>query len=122
MPQRPLVVLLGDSLLLDGIAVNLAGREMPGTIRMNSDVTDFREYLKTLQPDMIIFELGAPQSTAILSLLSEQPGIQLLGLDLAFSRVIALNSRQHLAPTMNEFCQMVQDRAGQQGDSSKGGS
>jgi hypothetical protein len=121
MPQRPLVVLLGDSLLLDGIAVSLAGRKMPRTVRMDSDVIDIRECLKTLQPDMIIFELGTPQSTAILSLLSEQPGIQLLGLDLACSRVIVLNSQQHLAPTMNELCQMVQARAGQQGYSSKGG-
>jgi hypothetical protein len=88
---------------------------------MDSDVIDIRECLKTLQPDMIIFELGAPQSTAILTLLSEQPGIQLLGLDLACSRVIVLNSQQHLAPTMNELCQMVQARAGQQRHSSKGG-
>lgn len=121
MPQRPLVVLFGDSLLLDGIAVNLAGRNMPGAIRMGSDVNDVRKCLKTLQPALIIFELGAPQSTAIFSLLSEQPGIQLLGLDLACSRLIMLNSQQCLNPTMNELCQMVQARAGQQGNSSKGG-
>jgi hypothetical protein len=121
MPQRPLVVLFGDSLLLDGIAVNLADENMPGAIRMNSDVTDIRECLKTLQPALIIFELGAPHSSALLSLLSEQPGIQLMGLDLACSRLIVLNSQQYPTPTMNEVCQMVQARAGQQGHSSKGG-
>jgi hypothetical protein len=117
MPQRPLVVLFGDSLLLDGIAVNLAGKEMPGAIRVGSDVNDASERIKTLQPALIIFELGAPQSTAIFSLLSEQPGIQLLGLDLACSRLIVLNSQQCLNPTMDELCQMVQARAGQQGHS-----
>jgi len=108
MERRPLVVLLGDSLLMDGIAVSLAGREMPGTIRMDSDVVDIREHLKTLQPDLVIFELGTPTSTAILSLLSQQPGIQLMGLDPACSRVIMLNSQQHPTPTMYELYQVVQ--------------
>jgi hypothetical protein len=108
MERRPLVVLLGDSLLMDGIAVSLAGKEMPGTIRMDSDVVDVREHLKTLQPDLVIFELGTPTSTAILSLLSQQPGIQLMGLDPACSRVIVLNSQQHPTPTMYELYQVVQ--------------
>lgn len=116
MERRPLVVLLGDSLLMDGIAVSLAGRQMPGTIRMDSDVVDVREHLKTLQPDLVIFELGTPTSTAILSLLSQQPGIQLMGLDPACSRVIVLNSQQHSTPTMNELYQVVQAETAKQVD------
>jgi hypothetical protein len=108
MERRPLVVLLGGSLLMDGIAVSLVDREMPGTIRVDSDVVDIREHLKTLQPDLVIFELGTPTSTAILPLLSQQPGIQLMGLDPACSRIIVLNSQQHLTPTMNELYQVVQ--------------
>ena len=118
MEQRPLVVLLGDSLLMDGIAVSLAGREMPGTIRMDSDIS---ECLKTLQPDLILFELDAPHLTAVLSVLSEQPGIQLVGLDLACSRVIVLNSQQYPTPTMNDLCQVVEAETGRQAHSPKGG-
>jgi len=33
MDQRPLVVLLGDSLLMDGLAVSLADWQMLGVIR-----------------------------------------------------------------------------------------
>jgi hypothetical protein len=120
MEQRPLVVLLGDSLLMDGIAVSLAGRKMPGTIRRDSGV-DIKECLKTLQPDLVIFEMGASQLPALLALLSEQPGIQLIGLDPACSRVIVLNSQQHVIPTMNELCQVVQAKAGQEALVPKGG-
>lgn len=95
-------------MLMDGIAVSLVDREMPGTIRVDSDVVDIREHLKTLQPDLVIFELGTPTSTAILPLLSQQPGIQLMGLDPACSRIIVLNSQQHPTPTMNELYQVVQ--------------
>jgi hypothetical protein len=72
MEQRPLVVLLGESLLMDGVAVSLAGKGMLGTIRMDSDVVDIRECLETLQPDLVIFELDTPQSSHVLSLLREQ--------------------------------------------------
>jgi hypothetical protein len=121
MQQRPLVVLLGDSLLMDGVAVSLADRQMLGTIRMDSDVADIRECLETLQPDLILFELDAPQSPSVLSLLSEQPGTLLIGLDLACSRAIVLNSRQHMTRTMNELCLVVQSVAGQRAHLSKGG-
>lgn len=121
MEQRPLVVLLGESLLMDGVAVSLAGKGMLGTIRMDSDVVDIRECLETLQPDLIIFELDAPQSPSVLSLLREQPGILLIGLDLACSRAIVLNSRQQMTRTMSELCLMVQAEADQKAHLLKGG-
>lgn len=121
MEQRPLVVLLGESLLMDGVAVSLADRKMLGTIRMDSDVADIRECLEALQPDLIIFELDAPQSPSILSLLREQPGILLIGLDLACSRAIVLNSRQQMTRTMSELCLMVQAEADQKAHLPKGG-
>jgi hypothetical protein len=121
MPQRPIILLLGDSLLIDGIAISLAGREMPGTIRRDSGVIDSKECLGTLQPDLVIFEMGAPQSPAILSLLSEQPGVQLIGLDPACSKVIVMSSHQRPTPTMNALYQVVQAEAGQNALLPKGG-
>jgi hypothetical protein len=121
MEQRPLVVLLGESLLMDGVAVSLAGKGMLGTIRMDSDVVDIRECLETLQPDLVIFELDTPQSSHVLSLLREQPGILLIGLDLACSRAIVLNSRQQMTRTMSELCLMVQAEADQKAHVPKGG-
>ena len=114
MKQRPLVVLLGESLLMDGVAASLAGKEMLGTVQMGSDGKDIQEHLETLQPDLVIFELGTPTSTAILPLLSQQPGIQLMGLDPACSRVIMLNSQQHPTPTMHELYQVVQAETAKQ--------
>jgi len=106
---------------MDGIAISLAGREMPGTFRRNSGVIDIKECLGTLQPDLVIFEMGALQSPAILSLLSERPGIQLIGLDPACSKVILLNSQQCSAPNMDALCALVQTEAGQNALLPKGG-
>jgi hypothetical protein len=121
METRPLVVLLGDSLLMDGIAISLAGNQLLEMTRLDAHVSDVRQRLHTLKPDLVIFELDTPRLPCILSLLQEQPGILLIGLDLACSRAIVLNSHQHLTPTLNELCRVVQAEAGQKACLSKGG-
>jgi len=121
METRPLVVLLGDSLLMDGIAISLAGNQLLEMTRLDAHAIDVRECLHTLKPDLVIFELDTPRLPCILSLLWEQPSILLIGLDLACSRAIVLNSHQHLAPTLNELCRVVQAEAGQKACLSKGG-
>jgi hypothetical protein len=121
MEKQPLVVLLGDSVLIDGVAAGLAGKQIPGMVRINTLTSDIVERLKSLEPDLIVFELDAPRSSSIFALLREQPGILLLGLDLDYSQVLVLNSRQHITPTMSDLYQIVQVEASQQAHLSKGG-
>ena len=113
METRSLVVLLA-SVLMDGIAVSLAGNQLLEITCLDAHAIDVRQRLHTLKPDLVIFELENPRLPRILSLLWEQPGILLIGLDLACSRAIVLNSHQHLTPTLNELCLVVQAEAGQQ--------
>lgn len=108
MDNRPVVVLLGDSLFLEGVAMSLADRQRLGVVYMDSFGTDIQERLKSLKPKLIVFELDGPRSPAIFSLLKERPGTLLLGLDLDHNQVLLLKSRQHLAHNMKELCQLVQ--------------
>ena len=112
METRRLVVLL-DSVLTDGIAASLAGHQLLEMTSLDAHTIDVRQRLHTLKPDLIIFELDTPHLPYILSLLWEQPGILLIGIDLAYSRAIVLNSHQHLTPTLNELCRVVHAEAGQ---------
>ena len=125
MEKRPLVVLLGDSLLMDGVAVSLADRQLWGMIRLDIDALDIGECIgecmESLNADLIVFELDSPWSSSILSLIKEQPGILLIGLDLSRSRAIVLNSHQHLTQSMNDLCQVVQAEANEKARTLKGG-
>ena len=109
MRKHPLVALLGDSLLMDGVTVSLRERQALYVVRLEPSGNDMGERLKSLRPDLIVFELDTPLSQSILSLLKEQNGIPLLGLDLTCSRVVVLNSRHHTPQTMSDLCQVVQD-------------
>jgi hypothetical protein len=111
MEEQPLVVLLGESLLMDGLAASLAGRQTLGTIRIDTDVVRSRGCLEALKPDLILFEMDHPWALDVFSLLGEQPGVWLIGLHMSSSRVIVLNNHQHMTPTMNELCQVVQAKA-----------
>jgi hypothetical protein len=121
MEKQPLVVLLGESLLMDGLAVSLAGRQTLGMLRIDTNVVENKGCLESLKPDLVLFELDHPWAPDILSLLSEQPGIWLIGLHLSSNRVIVLNSQQYVTPTMNELCQVVQAEAREKARLSSGG-
>ena len=121
MGKRPLVVLLGDSVLIEGVAVSLGGCQELGVTRIDTLVIDIEACVKSLKPDLVVFELDSLYSTHILSLLKEQPGIQLVGLDLTASRVLVLNSRQHTTRSMDEFSHVIHTVAGRGALSQKGG-
>jgi hypothetical protein len=121
MIKRPLVVLLGDSVLIDGVAVSLEGCQELGVARLDTPVIDIEACIQTLKPDVVVFELDSLYSLHILSLLTEQPGIQLVGLDLTSSRVLVLNSRQHTTRSMDEFSHVIHTLAGQGALLQKGG-
>ena len=113
MIKRPLVVLLGDSVLIDGVAVSLGGCQELGVARIDTLVVDIEACIQSLKPDVVVFELDSLYSLHILSLLTEKPGIQLVGLDLTSSRVLVLNSRQHTTRGMDEFSHVIHTLAGQ---------
>ena len=111
MEKRPIVAILGDSLLMEGVAVSLANVQQWSLVRVKSSVFDIWQHVESLCPDVIVFELQVPHSPFILSLLKEQPGILLLGLDMAYHRVIVLNSSQHTTRTMHDLYQLVASEA-----------
>lgn len=111
MEIRPRVVLLGESLLMDGVAEGLARCDGMVIVRMDSTRMDLQSQVKTLSPDIIVFELGVSWSYSILSLISEMPGTLLLGLDIERNRVIVLNSHEHMPRTMKELHSVLQEEA-----------
>lgn len=121
MEKRPLVVLLGDSVLIDGVAASLGEKEARGVIHLDGPSVDVQERLEVLKPDLIVFELDSPYASPVFTLLREHPNITLVGLDLTCSRAIVLNSQQLVTPTLDDLCHMVQVKAREKTCIPKGG-
>ena len=109
MEKQTVVVLLGISLMMDGIIDSLIKNEALRSIQIDPSVANLNEQIRSAKPDLIVFELGTVCSQSILSLLSEQPGLLLLGLDLELSRVIVMNSHQRFTRSIEELTQLFQD-------------
>jgi len=110
MSRRPLVVLLGDSVLIDSVSVSLGEKEVPGVIHLNVPSSEVHKQLGDLKPDLVVFELDSSYTSPVYTFLKEHPGILLVGLDLTCSRAIVLNSQQFDTATLDDLCQMVQTK------------
>lgn len=109
MENRFSVVVLGDSLLMDSVASNLRDELALSVIRVEASCINNRECLKSIQPELIVFEWDAPRPCSILALLREQPGVLLLGIDTNCSQVVEITGGLHAVQNMKEFCQLAQN-------------
>ena len=103
-----LVVLFGDSLLMDGVEASLCAIPELGVMRMNTDVVDVREYLMSLRPDLVIIDWEASQAQLIVSVLRDQPRVTLLGLDGTSGNVVVVSSHQFTPLTADDLAQVIQ--------------
>jgi DNA-binding NarL/FixJ family response regulator len=113
MEERRTVVLYGNSLLMAGMEVSL--RHQPGldVVRIDAPLPNAVQRLSALQPDVVIFDLAAPNSPFSnlhfpSSILQERPGISLIGLDLNSNKVLVLSGQEHNILAAKDLAQVIQ--------------
>ncbi len=110
MEEKVQVIVLGDSLLMDSVMINLQDELGLNVARVDTSCIDDTECLKSLDAEMFIFELDTPQPGAIVSLLKELTDALFLAIDTNCSQVIELSSARHPIENMKEFCHLAQTR------------
>ena len=114
MEDSRLVVLFGGSLLMDGVAASLCADQSLGMMQIIDTVPNLRECLQSLQPDIVIFDWDTPEAENIVSVLRDQPGVTLLGLDVHNRKVIIVSSHQYAPLSVDELVQVIQSQPYQQ--------
>lgn len=110
MRKRPLVLLLGDSLIMDSVAGSIARSDMLDFKRI--DFISQGDSIESIKPEYIMFELDTPQTNDILALLSRLPGTLLLGIDLNCSRVFVMNSQEYITRSMKDLNHLLEIESG----------
>lgn len=110
--SNPVIWIIGNSVLMDGVAACLEDRRVPNLVRWDAVDVYLDANLQASQPSLIIFELDTPGSYMLLDLLREQPGIYLLGINQNCNQVIVLNSYKKKTRTMTDLYQIVKDISG----------
>ncbi len=114
MENRRTILLVGDSLLMDTVEASLNGKQELGVMRLHSGVGNMEECIKSLSPDMVIFDWDTSFSQFALSMLRDQPGVPLLGLDVSSSTVIVLSSQQFTPLSVSDLTLVIQMQASRQ--------
>ena len=107
MGNQPHVLLLGDSVLMDSVAESLSKQEFTNVIRTSSNSQEAREYVNSLNPDLIVYELNAKNTDPILTIISEQTDTLHLAIDLNRNQVILLDCQRKPTESMQELCELV---------------
>ena len=101
------VLLLGDSVLMDGVAHSLKERRVTSLVYLEEGDDGIEERVHQLKPDLIVYEIGILKTETILSLLCEQDGVLLLALDISSSKVIIQQNHSRYASSMQELCEII---------------
>jgi len=94
--------------MMDSIAYSMLRNEEISLVRFSPAILGFRRCLKCLKPTGILFEMDTPHLDSIRALLSENPELQLAGLDLDHGRLIVFTCPQHLTPPMRLILEYFQ--------------
>ncbi len=107
MKKDCLVILFGDSLLMDTVEASLSDSPEFGIIRFHTTVSNVAERLQTLCPDLVVFDINSPIAQFALSFLKEQPSVPLLGLDVTCSKVVSLSCEHHAVLTADDLADVI---------------
>ena len=108
MENRRFVVLFGDSLLMDTVEASLGCQQGLDVMRIQTDDDDVEACVRSIRPDLVIFDWDTTFPQFAISLLRDHPGVPLVGLDLTSCKVIVLSSQQYTATTARDLTQVIQ--------------
>ena len=107
MVNQPHVLLLGNSILIDSVADSLLKRNSSHVTRISSNIQEVREFLNTLNPDMVVYELHGQNTNPIFTNNRDQAGILHLAIDLNSKQIILGHSRSKPTGSMQELCELI---------------
>ncbi len=110
------LVLYGNSVFLAGIKAQLehgALYDYPTALNLISieiGCPHVIDLIREQKPRAVLFDLAMPQPDFVISLLREQPGLLLIGIDPASDEMLVLSSRPQLALSISDLVEVVNQK------------
>jgi hypothetical protein len=101
------VVVYGSSLNMAGIATSLKAVASLEVICVNPRSPGARQSLNELKPAVIVFGLSETSSDLNVSLLHEQPGLVLVGVDPSSDEMLVLSSHSRQALSIADLINVI---------------
>ena len=105
--QRRTIV-YGDSLILEGVRAKLAGNPSLEVILLDHTLASPLEELRRLNPDVLIFDLGAVQADFPLAML-QRPDLLLIGINPETHQALVWSGRETASVVAADLLEIVQN-------------
>lgn len=110
MPRPWKVFVHGSSLFMAAVQASLAGVLELDVERVDGGGEKSFEWVKAEAPDCIVFEIGVMPEQIVFTLLTEMPGVQLIGLDPHTHRLLVLSAQEEVGPDTDDLVRTIRDR------------
>ena len=111
MKTQRLIVLYGDSVLLEGIALDLKTQPTMDILTLAANDPAAAQRLAALRPEVIIYDLALAPGDWLLTLLSQRPSPRLIGLDTAAAQALVISGRWSAAASLGDLAALIEQVA-----------
>jgi DNA-binding NarL/FixJ family response regulator len=108
MNTRRLIVLYGDSVLLEGIALDLKNQPTLDVLTLAVDGGEAAQRLAALRPEVIIYDLALTPGDWALPLLPQCPNLRLIGLDVATAQALVVSGAWSAAASLRDLAALIE--------------
>jgi chemotaxis response regulator CheB len=108
MRSRRFFAIFGSPLFMDTVEAYLEGTPEVGVVRIHPPVPDVASRLQSLQPDVIIVDLNAPNLGFVVTVLQEQPTVPVFCLDLTHSKMAVLTGQHYTITSVDDLLKIVE--------------
>jgi hypothetical protein len=109
MDSQPKVLIYGNSLVLAGVHAGF--HRYPGFETIALDQPTTQKELLVLNPAVVVFDMGAPDSEFLLAEMQELPGLLLIGVD-PESHEVLLTGQAVCSISLEQLTQLTRDLLG----------
>lgn len=108
MDDAHLIVLFGDSLLLDSVEASLSRDAQCSVMRLRTAAPEVAARLQVLRPDLVIFDLDGAHFRSLMPFVKVRPGVPLLGVDINCPNVVGLACHHYTAFNVDDLKDVIQ--------------
>lgn len=110
MEQETRILIIGDSVLVEGITHGLSINPPINLQRISLNDAYTLHHVASFRPHMIIYPLGIPSLESILFEASQTSAVRLVGLDIECNQVVITDSKVHRALSLDALRDLLQLR------------
>jgi DNA-binding NarL/FixJ family response regulator len=111
MKTQRLIVFYGDSVFLEGIALELKNQPTMDILTLAVDEGEAVQRLAALRPDVIIYDLALTPGDWALPLLPQCPNLRLIGLDTAAAQALVVSGAWAAAASLRDLAALIEQAA-----------